>query len=66
MSNKEQVIQNALFDLNIGRFRSIQQSAAYYSINKSTIAHRAYNRSAKATIDPNSQRLSSTQEQVLI
>ena len=66
MSNKEEDIQNALTDLSTKRFRSIRQSAAFHNVKKSTLAHRARGRPARTTIDPNSQRLSSTQEQVLV
>jgi hypothetical protein len=66
MSNKEEDIQKALIDLRTKRFRSIRQSAAFHNVSKSTLAHRARGRLARTTIDPNSQRLSSTQENVLL
>ena len=43
-SNKEQSIQRALNDLELGLFSSIGQAAEYYDVPKSTVAHQCTGR----------------------
>ena len=65
-SNKEQSIQRALNDLELGLFSSIGQAADYYGVPKSTVAHRRAGRPSVAQTDRISQRLSKEEEKVLI
>ena len=65
-SNKEQSIQRALNDLELGLFSSIGQAADYYGVPKSTVAHRRTGRPSVVQTDHISQRLSKEEEKVLI
>ena len=65
-SNKEQSIQQALFDVDTQRFRSIRQAAAYHNVALSTLDHRRRGRRARNSIDLNSQRLTKSEERVLV
>jgi DDE superfamily endonuclease len=66
MSNKEQSIQRALNDLDLGLFSSIRKAAAYYHVPKSTLAYRRQGRDSIAALDRTSQRLSKEEEKVLV
>ncbi len=65
-SNKEQSIQRALNDLELGLFSSIGQATDYYGVPKSTVAHRRAGRPSVAQTDRISQRLSKEEEKVFI
>ena len=65
-SNQEQSIQQALLDVETQRFRSIQQAAAYHKVARSTLGHRRGGRRVRTSIDLNSQRLTKSEERVLV
>ena len=65
-SNQEQSIEQALIDLDTHRFRSIRQAAAYHEVAPSTLGHRTRGRRARNSIDTNSQRLTKSEERVLV
>ena len=65
-SNQEQSIQQALLDVETQRFRSIQQAAAYHKVARSTLGHHRGGRQARTSIDLNSQRLTKSEERVLV
>ena len=65
-SNQEQSIQQALLDVETQRFRSIQQAAAYHKVVHSTLGHCRGGRRVRTSIDLNSQRLTKSEERVLV
>ena len=65
-SNQEQSIQQALLDVDTQRFRSIRQAAAYHKVASSTLGHRRGGRQAQTSIDRNTQRLTKSEERVVV
>ncbi len=65
-SNQEQSIEQALIDLDTQRFRSIRQAAAYHEVPLSTLGHRTRGRRARSSIDVTTQRLTKSEERVLV
>ena len=65
-SNQEQSIEQALIDVENQRFRSIRQAAIYHKVAPSTLGHRKRGRRVRTSIDLNSQRLTKSEERVLV
>jgi hypothetical protein len=66
MSNKEQSIQRAVNEVEMGLFSSLRESTQYHHVPNSTAAHRRNGRLSVAQTDKKSQRLSKEEEKVLI
>ncbi len=65
-SNQDHSIEQALIEIETKRFRSIRQAAAYHKVAPSTLGHRRRGRKTRASIDSISQRLTNSEERVLV
>ena len=65
-SNKEQSVQQAVNELEMGLFPSIGKAATYHGVAKSTAAHRRAGRPSIEATDRKSQRLLKEEEKVLL
>lgn len=65
-SNQEQLIQQALNDLDIGAEKSIRRVAAKYRVPKTTVAYRRRGRNPRTQANRRTQRLSLEEERTLI
>ncbi|ERF69214.1 hypothetical protein EPUS_02181 [Endocarpon pusillum Z07020] len=65
-SNQEQLIQQALNDLDIGAEKSIRKVAAKYRVSKTTVAYRRRGRNPRTQANRRTQRLSLEEEKTLI
>ena len=66
MSNKDESIENALFDVENDHFRSVRQAAVYHCVLQSTVAHYCRGRQVQSLIDLSSQRITKLKERVLV
>ena len=66
MSNNLQKIQNAMEDLRQKKYRSIRQSAVAHVVGKSSVAYRLRGRKPRALSYSSQQRLTPSQEIVLV
>ena len=64
-SEREENVQNAINDIQTGRFRSIQQAADYNEVPSSTVAHRLRGRRSAANRQLTSQRFTNEEEKAL-